>query len=1087
MAENWQKDYPLQPELSEASEAELAENSSLKKMLYLVGHNKRVIDFGCATGYLARLLNQNGCEVTGVEVNSKAAKVAEEYCERVIVADLDFTSVAHILPEQKFDVAVFGDVLEHLRDPWTVLKEVRQVLQPEGCVVASIPNIAHGAVRLALLQGKFEYEELGLLDNTHLRFFTRKTVKEMFEQAGYFVDVIDRTVVPVLAESNSSIPSINRECFSSEIIQQVEQSEDADTLQFVLRAMPLSPEGKLAAVSGKYSALLAQHRKSTAELQRVQAELQLTHSHTQNLEATLQQQQAEIAQQQAEIAAEQAVAEQLRSQVLQHQGEAEQLQSQLVTVKSRLSRSQFQFAQTQTRLEQVESDFESNQAQLEESQTKIRRLRGRLQNNRTKLELSQQKIVAIQSSKFWKLRRAWFKLKRAFGLARGEEFAEAMPVVTLQKQQEQQEQQNLSIVYDQPLAIDSYEIWLNQHRLKRIDLKRFAETLEVFPYKPIITIIMPVYNPPERFLREAIDSVLAQVYPHWELCIADDSSPEFYVQHILEECSTKEPRIKVVARQERGQISRCLNSALGVATGEFVALLNHDDLLTPDALYEAVLLLNKHPEVDMLYSDEDRVDEHSKRQQPFFKPNWCPDSFLSRMYTSHLGVYRRAIVDKIGGFRVGFEGGQNYDLVLRFTEKTNRIAHISKILYHSRIHPESVANGSQAKPDAEQAAQRAIAEALDRRGERGQVLTVESCPETYIVRYQISQFKLVSIIIPTRNLGQILDRCLESIFAKSTYPNYEVVLIDNGSTEAEAAQIIAKWLDKEPDRFKCCPYDIPFNYSKINNYAVEQAKGEFLLFLNNDTEVITSDWIEAMIEQAQRSSIGAVGVLLLYPDNTIQHAGVVMGLCGVADHSHKFQSAQMPGYFCQVASVNNYSSVTGACLMCKREVFEQVGGFNENLAVAYNDVDLCLKMIEAGFRNIYLPHVVLYHYESKSRGCEDTPEKLARFNQEIAYMREIWTSVIESDPYYNSNLSVAQYDYSVKKIEDLTDPNLDKTLSEIKEVQEKLNQSQTNLRKAQKKLEQSRVDIAAMETSKFWKLRTRWIKLKSLLKLGHQE
>ncbi|MBE9191777.1 glycosyltransferase family 2 protein [Gloeocapsopsis crepidinum LEGE 06123] len=562
---------------------------------------------------------------------------------------------------------------------------------------------------------------------------------------------------------------------------------------------------------------------------------------------------------------------------------------------------------------------------------------------------------------------------------------------------------------------EQYARWLSKNFPRAADLKKMAETVEIFPYRPAISIIMPVYNPPEQFLQAAIASVLEQVYPYWELCIADDASTKPYVKSVLEEYASKDARIKVVFRAENGHISQASNSALELATGEFVALLDHDDCLTPDALYEVALLLNRHPEADMIYSDEDKIDTQNRLKDPFFKPEWCPDSFLSRMYTCHLGTYRRSLIEQIGGFRVGYEGSQDYDLVLRLTEKTANIFHIPKILYHWRIHPESTAAGvASVKSYAQLAAEKAIAEALTRRNEPGKVTGIPEFPGNYSVRYEISHYKRVSIIIPTRNLGNILNKCLESIFQKSTYPNYEVIVIDNGSTEVKTLNIISQWLEQQPEHFKCYPLDVPFNYSQLNNYAASKAEGDYLLFLNNDTEVVTPDWIEAMVEQAQRSSIGAVGALLLYPDNSIQHAGVVLGLGGVAAHSHRYFPATTPGYVCQVKTINNYSAITGACLMCRREVFAEIGGFDETLAVAYNDIDLCLKMSNLGYRNIYLPHVVLYHYESKSRGYEDTPEKITRLHKEADYLLSKWQEIVDNDPCYNPNLTRDREDYSIK-------------------------------------------------------------------------
>jgi GT2 family glycosyltransferase len=530
------------------------------------------------------------------------------------------------------------------------------------------------------------------------------------------------------------------------------------------------------------------------------------------------------------------------------------------------------------------------------------------------------------------------------------------------------------------------------------------ETLEILPLRPRFSVIMPVYNAPESFLREAIESVIDQVYPDWELCIADDASPNASVRAVLEEYASKDARIKVSFRETNGHIAAASNSALELATGDFIVLLDHDDLLSADALYENAIVVNRRPEVDVIYSDEDKVDEVGRRSDPYFKPDWAPDTLLARNYISHLGVYRRDLIQAIGGFRVGFEGSQDYDLVLRATEQTDRIAHIPRVLYHWRIHSQSSAGTRDQKNYALDAATRALTEALERRGEPARVIHDEVRLGLYTVRYEITKPGKVSIIVPTRDHGDDVDRCFRSLFERSTYHDFEIILLDNGSADPESLRVFGKWLALEPERVKLVEHNVPFNFSEINNFAVSRSSGEYLLFLNNDTEIITEDWLEAMIEQAQRPSIGAVGAKLLYADKTVQHAGVIIGLGGVAGHSHKYFPADDPGYFYTLQTVNNFSAVTAACLMVRRDVFEQVGGFDEGLAIAFNDVDLCLRIRDAGYRNIYLPHVNLYHHESKSRGAENTPEKMARFLGEQQVMRERWKTDSLPDPYYNINL-----------------------------------------------------------------------------------
>lgn len=567
-----------------------------------------------------------------------------------------------------------------------------------------------------------------------------------------------------------------------------------------------------------------------------------------------------------------------------------------------------------------------------------------------------------------------------------------------------------------PQSLDpNYQTWLTLNYPTSQDLKNMAEQIKCLEYQPLISIIMPVFNPQISHLKTAIDSVINQVYQNWQLCIADDASTDSQIHSILAEYSAQDSRIQVVFRPDNGHISQASNSAIELATGEFIALLDQDDVLTPHALYEVVSLLNHHPDADMIYSDEDKINEQDYLIDAFFKPDWCPDTFLSRMYTCHLGVYRRSLIEKIGGFRVGYEGSQDYDLVLRLTEKTNKIFHIPDILYHWRIHPNSTASHISSKNYALIAAKKALSEAIQRRGEIGTVTDTPFCPGHYQIRYQVTNNDLVSIIIPTKDLGDTLNQCLSSIFEKSTYPNFEIILIDNGSTEQRAIEVIEMWQKKENERLKVFSLPIPFNYSTINNFAVQKSQGKYLLFLNNDTEIVTPDWIEALVEQAQRSSIGAVGALLLFPNNTVQHAGVIGGVFYSCGHGHQGFPFLATGYFNQLNTINNYSAVTGACLMCRRDVFDEVGGFDEILAVNYNDIDLCFKMLNKGYRNIYLPHVVLYHHEAKSRGYDTANDfKKARLFCEGKYFQTKWKSLIEHDPCYNPNLAFDRLDYSIR-------------------------------------------------------------------------
>ncbi|EJR1031363.1 glycosyltransferase family 2 protein [Enterococcus faecalis] len=550
----------------------------------------------------------------------------------------------------------------------------------------------------------------------------------------------------------------------------------------------------------------------------------------------------------------------------------------------------------------------------------------------------------------------------------------------------------------------SYPNWLARNEV--LDIEAMTQEIASFHYQPKISIAMPVYNVEEKWLRLCIDSILNQVYTNWELCMADDASTDPNVKKILTEYQQLDERIRVVFREQNGHISEATNSALAIATGEFVALLDNDDELAINAFYEVVKVLNENPELDLIYSDEDKIDMDGNRSDPAFKPDWSPDLLLGTNYISHLGVYRRSILEEIGGFRKGYEGSQDYDLVLRFTEKTTkeRITHIPKVLYYWRMLPTSTAVDQGSKGYAFEAGLRAVQDALVRRGINGHAMH-GAANGLYDVYYDIESEKLVSIIIPTKNGYKDVQRCVSSIIEKTTYQNYEIIMADNGSTDPKMHELYAEFEQQLPGRFFVEAIDIPFNFSTINNRAAKKAHGEYLLFLNNDTEVITENWLTLMVSFAQQERIGCVGAKLLYPNNTVQHAGVILGLGGVAGHGHYGYPHGDLGYFGRLAINVNYSAVTAACLLMKKADFDAVGGFEEAFTVAFNDVDLCLKVQALGRDNVWLHEAELYHFESQTRGYDDKGKKKKRFEQEKVMMEEKWGPLIENDPFYNPNLT----------------------------------------------------------------------------------
>lgn len=553
----------------------------------------------------------------------------------------------------------------------------------------------------------------------------------------------------------------------------------------------------------------------------------------------------------------------------------------------------------------------------------------------------------------------------------------------------------------------NYNYWVDLYDKCDIqDIIRMKEIMQKWQQQPVFSVLMPVYNPPIEMLDEAIWSIRNQIYPNWEFCIADDASTNPKVREILSKHQAEDSRIKVVYREKNGHISAASNSALEIATGEFVVLFDNDDILPNHALYWVAKTVNQYPNADLIYSDEDKIDEQGRRSNPYFKPDWNEDLFYSHNMISHLGVYRTQIMKELGGFKLGLEGSQDYDLALRFIETIphENIIHIPKVLYHWRVHAASTASSSDAKPYAVIAGEKALNQHFERMNYQGKV---EFIKHSYYAKYNLpNELPKVSIIIPTRDGYNLIRTCIESIVHNTDYENYEILIIDNGSKEFQTLSYF-KQLEKVLDNIRIIQDDSPFNYSALNNKAVQLAQGSILCFMNNDIEVISSNWLSEMVSHALRPKIGAVGAKLLYPNNTIQHTGVILGIGGVAAHSHVGFAADDDGYFGYNSIIRNYSAVTAACLVVQKSIFESAGGFNEkDLTVAFNDVDLCLKIKKLGFRNVFTPNALLYHHESATRGKDISEEKRKRFQGEQNYMLMQWKYILENDPAYNPNLGL---------------------------------------------------------------------------------
>lgn len=568
-----------------------------------------------------------------------------------------------------------------------------------------------------------------------------------------------------------------------------------------------------------------------------------------------------------------------------------------------------------------------------------------------------------------------------------------------------------------PETDSAYENWIDTVELPSLpSVEAVKLIVSGWSQKPLISIVMPTYNTEEQYLRLCIESVLEQSYANWELCIADDASSNPNIGQILGEYQQRDDRIKVVYRAENGHISQASNSALKVATGDYIALLDHDDELAEHALFFMVEAINKKPDAKILYSDEDKITVTGERQAPHFKSDWNPDLFFSQNYVSHLGLYSHSLLKKIGGFREGVEGSQDQDLLLRCLPYVSfeEVVHVPKVLYHWRVVDGSTAMSADQKDYTTEAGIAALADYFSKHGPVGAVVKVGKFPNTYKVDYPIPEpAPFVSLLIPTRDRLSLVEVAVRSILEKSTYTNYEILILDNGSIEQETLNFFTE-IQAEDKRVKVLRYDHPFNYSAINNFGVKHASGSIIGLVNNDVDVISENWLGEMVSHCCREEIGCVGAKLYYSNDTLQHGGVIVGLGGVAGHSHKRFGRYAPGYFRRLMLVQSLSAVTAACLMVRKEVYEQVGGLDEeNLEIAFNDVDFCLKVREAGYRNLWTPYAELYHYESISRGAEDTLEKQARFASEVNYMQSKWGQVLALDPYYSPNLTLDREDFSI--------------------------------------------------------------------------
>ncbi|WP_312472012.1 glycosyltransferase [Brucella sp.] len=704
--------------------------------------------------------------------------------------------------------------------------------------------------------------------------------------------------------------------------------------------------------------------------------------------------------------------------------EVRQVRSELENAKTRAIEASNRSNDLQRQLKAVEDDRDGIQKKLSEAEQANSMLKSQLKEISTNLDKNLEYLDAMQMSTSWRMTSPYRRVGRFLkqinqlrndfreavhkrgGLAASSQLA----FCAFRRKGWRGIRERLFQIASETKG---YPEWLERYSTITPDLRaRIRTMIGEMNQPPMISIIMPVYNPDLDWLKEAVESVKQQLYPHWQLCIADDCSSDPKVRPALQSMQNNDSRINVVLRETNGHIAEASNSAASLASGSFLALMGQDDLLPEDALFHAARVIDMYPDAALIYSDEDKIDATGARFDPHFKSDWNPDLFLSCNMLSRLGLYRKDIFNLLGGFRSDYNGSQDYDLALRFIEllRSEQILHIPRVLYHWRVKGQSTARLGGNEDYAIKAGLRALEDHL-----KCQNITagVEYAAHGYRVRYALpNPAPMISLIIPTRNSFQLLYQCISSILERTTYQNYEIIVIDNNSDDPDTLSYLRK-LAKEK-QIKIIRDERAFNYSALNNAAVRVAEGEFIGLVNNDIEVITPEWLEEMLSLAAQPGVGAVGARLWYPNDTLQHGGVIVGLGGVACHAHRCLPRGQAGYFARAELIQTMTAVTAACLVIRKSSFEAVGGFNESdLAVAFNDVDLCLKLRETGYRNIWTPYAELYHHESASRGLEDNLEKIQRFRSEINYMRKRWNTDTFADPTYNPNLTLNAEDFSL--------------------------------------------------------------------------
>lgn len=989
--------------------------NSLSVIARRIKKGAHVLEFGPANGRLTKYLKEElGCHVCCVEIDEEAAKQTSLYCDKIVVGDIEEYGWVNEFEGMEFEFILFADVLEHLRNPKNVLLRCKDFLKEDGSIVISLPNIAHNSIIMELLKNRFGYRKTGILDDTHIKFFTYSSFALLLEEIGLFKSF---EAGLFLGAQETEFDSEYDE-FPEAVVEFLKNRGDAEIYQYVYE---LSAKGQK-----EIERDFEERAKIVTNFVQLYVDTGdgINEEKSKQIDFVEQKKFVFLLDEYAEKEIEEIRFDPLNDAIVLRLNsfliDGEDFSSAVMSNGFVSDEGLFYFGNKDPQMwiklpekmsvRLIEAEFETvfngskaikkvaeicNEA-VKRRDKQIDELK-KISENLSK-ELVEQIAKTIYFENLAQSLRLKNRLKRVVKkivpsgvwsflkyLKNNSAFSKISTVLNYRP-----------FIYSAPILTEA-----------------IIDEMNNFKIKPLMSIVMPVFNVAPKWLDAAIKSVESQWYENWELCIADDKSTNKKTLNYLK--SIKNPKIKVKFLEKNLGIAGASNEAAGFADGEYIVLMDNDDEITIDALYEIVKAVNENG-AEFIYSDEDKIERGGSFSEPHFKADFAIDMFLSQNYISHIGAIKKSVFDLIGGWRDGFNGAQDYDLYLRVVEKTDKIFHIPKVLYHWRKVAGSTSMEFGEKSYANEAGRKALAEHIKRVGKKGAVF-VGKRVGTYRVRYEIEKYPLVSIIVPFKDKPELLQMCLDSILNKSTYSNFEIIGVSNNSSQKETFDMM-RYFEQRDNRISFYEYNVPFNYSKINNYAVfNYAKGEHIVLLNNDIEILTPQWIEAMLEFSQRVDVGCVGAKLYYPDNTLQHAGVIVGLGGVAGHSHKHFAKESPGYFNRLDIVQNLSAVTAACLMVKRTVYEELCGLDEhNLKIAFNDVDFCLRVLEHGYLNVFTPYCEAYHHESVSRGYEDNAQKIERFNSEIAYMRLRHEGVLErGDKYYNKNLTLDREDFSLRE------------------------------------------------------------------------